>query len=277
MCSICATLLCWKNFTPAKLRMVGVVDRQEPIHFLQEPRGGMWRCSCNHCPNRMGRVQNLWLQVAWKGNRLLGLFMEAKGTKNPPKETHTWTEIDWGCSTTWLEMFGDALVSLYTILYTACTCMCMFWNLAVAAHLCRFKFRAPKICWLTTDEEFVGFGCPQWLNMSETSLHWHEWHADVEFLKFSQTIAWGEWRAHSSIRPRSFYDKMMKPAFLFDGRNMLDHAALVNIGFEVHALGKGQISTEGGGSTSPPDFVMRAGSGVFSGYNSWGNPEMEPS
>lgn len=178
MCSICATLLCWKNFTPAKLRMVGVVDRQEPIHFLQEPRGGMWRCSCNHCPNRMGRVQNLWLQVAWKGNRLLGLFMEAKGTKNPPKETHTWTEIDWGCSTTWLEMFGDALVSLYTILYTACT-----WNLAVAAHLCRFKFRAPKICWLTTDEEFVGFGRPEWLNMSETSLHWHEWHADCSLVQ----------------------------------------------------------------------------------------------
>ena len=74
-------------------------------------------------------------------------------------------------------------------------------------------------------------------------------------------------KARRTSHPRSFYDKMMKPAFLFDGRNMLDHAALVNIGFEVHALGKGQISTQGGGSTSPPDFVMRAGSGVFSGYN----------
>jgi len=77
-----------------------------------------------------------------------------------------------------------------------------------------------------------------------------------------------EWDEFKTYDYKSFYDKMMKPAFLFDGRNMLDHAALVNIGFEVHALGKGQISNEGGGSTSPPDFVMRAGSGVFSGYNS---------
>eukprot|EP00435_Cladocopium_sp_Y103_P022321 s2031_g5.t1 len=57
----------------------------------------------------------------------------------------------------------------------------------------------------------------------------------------------------------------MKPAFLFDGRNMLDHAALVEIGFEVHALGKGQI---GRGASQSPDFVMRAGSGLLSGGGS---------
>ena len=63
---------------------------------------------------------------------------------------------------------------------------------------------------------------------------------------------------------RSLYDKMMKPAFLFDGRNMLDHAALVDIGFEVRALGKGQIKSSGGQSQIP-DFVTRAGSGLLSG------------
>ena len=31
---------------------------------------------------------------------------------------------------------------------------------------------------------------------------------------------------------------MLKPAFVFDGRNILDHAALRKIGFEVHAIGK---------------------------------------
>ena len=31
---------------------------------------------------------------------------------------------------------------------------------------------------------------------------------------------------------------MSKPAFLFDGRNILDHAALREIGFEVYAIGK---------------------------------------
>ena len=57
----CATLCCCvENTSPPLFRMGVVIDwRQEPIHFLQEPRGGMWRCSCNHCPNRMGRVQNL--------------------------------------------------------------------------------------------------------------------------------------------------------------------------------------------------------------------------
>lgn len=30
----------------------------------------------------------------------------------------------------------------------------------------------------------------------------------------------------------------MKPAFIFDGRNVLDHARLREIGFVVYALGK---------------------------------------
>ena len=30
---------------------------------------------------------------------------------------------------------------------------------------------------------------------------------------------------------------MAKPAFLFDGRNVLDHEKLREIGFEVHAIG----------------------------------------
>ena len=32
---------------------------------------------------------------------------------------------------------------------------------------------------------------------------------------------------------------MFKPAFIFDGRNVLDHDALRSIGFEVYAIGKG--------------------------------------
>jgi UDPglucose 6-dehydrogenase len=31
---------------------------------------------------------------------------------------------------------------------------------------------------------------------------------------------------------------MVKPAFIFDGRNVLDHEALRSIGFIVYALGK---------------------------------------
>jgi UDPglucose 6-dehydrogenase len=31
---------------------------------------------------------------------------------------------------------------------------------------------------------------------------------------------------------------MVKPAFVFDGRNILDHASLRELGFMVYALGK---------------------------------------
>jgi UDPglucose 6-dehydrogenase len=38
--------------------------------------------------------------------------------------------------------------------------------------------------------------------------------------------------------PQALYDKMTKPAFVFDGRNILDHAHLRELGFIVFALGK---------------------------------------
>lgn len=31
---------------------------------------------------------------------------------------------------------------------------------------------------------------------------------------------------------------MMKPAYIFDGRKILSHESLSNIGFEVHTIGK---------------------------------------
>jgi UDPglucose 6-dehydrogenase len=34
------------------------------------------------------------------------------------------------------------------------------------------------------------------------------------------------------------YQNMNKPAFVFDGRNILDHDRLRTIGFRVYALGK---------------------------------------
>jgi UDPglucose 6-dehydrogenase len=33
---------------------------------------------------------------------------------------------------------------------------------------------------------------------------------------------------------------MQKPAFAFDGRDVMPHAAMRQIGFEVHAIGKPQ-------------------------------------
>jgi len=47
-----------------------------------------------------------------------------------------------------------------------------------------------------------------------------------------------EWDEFSSLDFQSIYDSMCKPAFVFDGRNVLPHAALRAIGFEVYAIGK---------------------------------------
>jgi UDPglucose 6-dehydrogenase len=47
-----------------------------------------------------------------------------------------------------------------------------------------------------------------------------------------------EWDAFKELDFVKIFASMAKPAFLFDGRNILDHAKLREIGFEVHAIGK---------------------------------------
>jgi len=46
---------------------------------------------------------------------------------------------------------------------------------------------------------------------------------------------WDEFQHYDYGR---LYQNMAKPAFLFDGRNLLDHDALRRLGFEVHGIGK---------------------------------------
>jgi len=48
-----------------------------------------------------------------------------------------------------------------------------------------------------------------------------------------------EWDRFRELDWEKIYEAMYKPAFLFDGRNLLDHARLRERGFEVFALGKG--------------------------------------
>jgi UDPglucose 6-dehydrogenase len=47
-----------------------------------------------------------------------------------------------------------------------------------------------------------------------------------------------EWPEYQKLDFRRLYDSMAKPAFLFDGRNFLDHRKLFEIGFDVHPIGK---------------------------------------
>jgi len=47
-----------------------------------------------------------------------------------------------------------------------------------------------------------------------------------------------EWDVFRELDYQRVFDKMKKPAFAFDGRNILDHQTLRKIGFEVHVIGK---------------------------------------
>lgn len=47
-----------------------------------------------------------------------------------------------------------------------------------------------------------------------------------------------EWDEFKELDFNKVYDVMTKPSFIFDGRNILDHAALREIGFTVFAIGK---------------------------------------
>ncbi|MCH8517776.1 MAG: UDP-glucose 6-dehydrogenase [Cyclobacteriaceae bacterium] len=48
-----------------------------------------------------------------------------------------------------------------------------------------------------------------------------------------------EWDEFKSLDWQRIYDNMKKPAFLFDGRLILDREAMSRIGFQVYAIGKG--------------------------------------
>ena len=47
-----------------------------------------------------------------------------------------------------------------------------------------------------------------------------------------------EWDEFATLDFEAVYAAMSKPAFIFDGRNILPHAELRKIGFEVYAIGK---------------------------------------
>lgn len=50
-----------------------------------------------------------------------------------------------------------------------------------------------------------------------------------------------EWRIYRDLDYARIFASMEKPAFVFDGRNILDHKRLHEIGFNVYALGKAPL------------------------------------
>ena len=47
-----------------------------------------------------------------------------------------------------------------------------------------------------------------------------------------------EWDMFKDLDYQRIFDSMVKPAFVFDGRNILDHKKLKEIGFQVYAIGQ---------------------------------------
>jgi UDPglucose 6-dehydrogenase len=47
-----------------------------------------------------------------------------------------------------------------------------------------------------------------------------------------------EWSQYTQLDYERIYTSMVKPAFIFDGRNLLDHKKLYEIGFNVYPIGK---------------------------------------
>jgi len=51
-----------------------------------------------------------------------------------------------------------------------------------------------------------------------------------------------EWESFKKLDFKKIFASMRKPAFVFDGRNILDHQKLFNIGFNVYPLGKPSLT-----------------------------------
>jgi UDPglucose 6-dehydrogenase len=51
-----------------------------------------------------------------------------------------------------------------------------------------------------------------------------------------------EWDIYKNLDYKRIYQSMRKPAFIFDGRNILDHQELFKIGFNVFPIGKPKLT-----------------------------------
>ncbi len=51
-----------------------------------------------------------------------------------------------------------------------------------------------------------------------------------------------EWDMYKSLDYQKIFEKMIKPAFIFDGRNIIDHQLCYDIGFNIYPIGKPPLS-----------------------------------
>ena len=82
--------------------------------------------------------------------------------------------------------------------------------------------------------------------LKQASLDLAEFGGDVEFCEDPYSAARGahavalltDWQDYRDLDFPAIYGSMERPAFIFDGRNCLDHESLYEIGFNVFPVGK---------------------------------------
>jgi UDPglucose 6-dehydrogenase len=47
-----------------------------------------------------------------------------------------------------------------------------------------------------------------------------------------------EWKLYADLDYQKLQQSMQQPAFIFDGRNILDHRRLFEMGFNVYSIGR---------------------------------------
>jgi len=97
---------------------------------------------------------------------------------------------------------------------------------------------------LLEEKAHVAISDPKALDNARLDLG--EFEENLELLESPYEAAQGahalaimtEWELYRSLDWEKIYDSMEKPAFVFDGRNLLDHERLFKIGFNVYPLGR---------------------------------------
>jgi UDPglucose 6-dehydrogenase len=97
---------------------------------------------------------------------------------------------------------------------------------------------------LLEEKAYVAISDPKALDNARLDLG--EFEENLELLESPYEAAQGahalaimtEWELYRSLDWKKIYDSMEKPAFVFDGRNLLDHERLFKIGFNVYPLGR---------------------------------------
>lgn len=94
----------------------------------------------------------------------------------------------------------------------------------------------PKVLREDAIREFTEHG----MDVEDKLLHWAN-SPDEAIDGAHAIVILTEWNEFKTYDYANFYSKMMRPAFLFDGRNLLQHSAMEAIGFEVYTLGKANV------------------------------------